>query len=300
MNKRIIISSLNNIANLLDNSGLYKEATSLTNIMKRLAEDDTNFDPRQKDFPLDTYRAMGPARGDLSGYNQNVTNNEPKYDYTQDKNLYSILSDFGKKYVAERDRENPITSYRELDAAVYHAFESPAGRANPRIGDMMFLNEFEQSQNVFTQLNPDVAELLRGMFMIDRGIDNDKTFQSFKGNIFPALKKKMQERPSTETIDLTTGNVPFARKTTERSNEYHKLLRRAKSLVKKAAGEYWNQSGAQSSMDNLLRYILNDSYVPDEYKKEANYIMEEAQRLHDELKSDVANMPKLDRDLPKF
>ena len=300
MNKRIIISSLNNIANLLDNSGLYKEASALTKIMSRLAEDDTNFDPRQKDFPLDTYRAMGPARGDLSGYNQNVTNNEPKYDYTQDKNLYSILSDFGKKYVAERDRENPITSYRELDAAVYHAFESPAGRANPRIGDMMFLNAFEQSQNTFTQLNPDVAELLRGMFMIDRGIDNDKTFQSFKGGVFPALKKKMQERPSTETIDLNTGNVPFARKTTERSNDYHKLLRRAKSLVKKIAGEYWNKSGAQSSMDNLLRYILNDSFVPDEYQKEANSIMEEAQRLHDELKSDVANMPKLDRDLPKF
>ena len=270
MNKKYILASLYKIANSLDVSGLHKEASSLTNLMKRLAEDD-------------------------------ITEQEtPKYDYTQDKNLYSILSDFGKKYVAERDRENPITSYRELDAAVYHAFESPAGRANPRIGDMMFLNEFEQSQNVFTQLNPDVAELLRGLFMIDRGIDNDKTFQSFKGNIFPALKKKMQERPSTETIDLTTGNVPFARKTTERSNEYHKLLRRAKSLVKKAAGEYWNQSGAQSSMDNLLRYILNDSYVPDEYKKEANYIMEEAQRLHDELKSDVANMPKLDRDLPKF
>ena len=260
MNKRQIIASLNNIANTLDVSGLHKEATSLTNVMKRLAQEET-------------------------------TEEAPKYDYTQDKNLYSILSDFGKKYVAERDRENPITSYRELDAAVYHAFESPAGRANPRIGDMMFLNEFEQSQNVFTQLNPDVAELLRGMFMIDRGIDNDKTFQSFKGNIFPALKKKMQERPSTETIDLTTGNVPFARKTTEKSNEYHKLLRRAKSLLKKAAGEYWNKSGAQSSMDNLLRYIINDSYN-EEFKDEAYSIMEEAQRLHDKLKSDVENMPK--------
>ena len=299
MNKRIIISSLNNIANLLDNSGLYKEATSLTKIMSRLAEDDTNFDPRQKDFPLDTYRAMGPARGDLSGYNQNTTNDKPKYDYTKES-LYDSLSDFGKKYVADRNRESPITNYKEFDAAVYHAFESPAGRANPRLGDMMFLSPFELSQNVFTQLNPDVAELLRGMFMIDRGIDNDKTFQSFKGNIFPALKKKMKERPSTETIDLTTGNVPFARKTTERSNEYHKLLRRAKSLVKKIAGEYWNKSGAQSSMDNLLRYILDDSYVPDEYKDEANSIMEEAQRLHNELKSDVANLPKLNTDFPKF
>ena len=287
MNKKYILSSLYKIANYLDVSGVHKEASSLTNLMKRLAEDDINFDPRQNDFPLDTYRAMGPARVDLSKYQEQEA---PKYDYTKES-LYDSLSDFGKNYVAERDRENSITSYRELDAAVYHAFESPAGRANPRLGDMMFLSQFEQSQNVFTQLNPDVAELLRGMFMIDRGIDDDKTFQSFKGHIFPALKKKMQERPSTETFDLTTGNVPFARKTTDKSNEYHKLLRRAKSLVKKAAGEYWNQSGAQSSMDNLLRYIINDSYN-EEFKDEAYSIMEEAQRLHDKLKSDVENMPK--------
>ena len=287
MNKKYILSSLYKITNSLDVSGFHKEASSLTNLMKRLAEDDINFDPRQKDFPLDTYRAMGPARVDLSKYQEQEA---PKYDYTKES-LYDSLSDFGKKYVADRNRESPITNYKEFDAAVYHAFESPAGRANPRLGDMMFLSPFEQSQNVFTQLNPDVAELLRGMFMIDRGIDDDKTFQSFKGHIFPALKKKMQERPSTETFDLTTGNVPFARKTTDKSNQYHKLYRRAKSLLKKAAGEYWNKSGAQSSMDNLLRYIINDSYN-EEFKDEAYSIMEEAQRLHDELKSDVENMPK--------
>ena len=263
MNKKYILTSLYKIANTLDVSGLHKEASSLTNVMKRLAEEETT-----------------------------------EYDYTKER-LYNDLSDFGKKYVADRNSEKPITSYKEFDAAVYHAFESPAGRANPRLGDMMFLSPFEQSQNIFTQLNPDVSELLRGMFMIDRGIDDDKTFQSFKGHIFPALKKKMQERPSTETFDLTTGNVPFARKTTDKSNEYHKLYRRAKSLVKKAAGEYWNKSGAQSSMDNLLLYIINDSYN-EEFKDEAYSIMEEAQRLHDELKSDVENMPKLDKEIPKF
>ena len=288
MNKKYIIASLYKIANSLDVSGLHKEASSLTNLMKKLAENDPIFDPRQKDFPLDTFRAMGPARTDLSGYQEEEE--APKYDYTKES-LYDSLSDFGKKYVADRNRESPITNYKEFDAAVYHAFESPAGRANPRLGDMMFLSPFELSQNTFTQLNPDVAELLRGMFMIDRGIDDDKTFQSFKGHIFPALKKKMQERPSTETFDLTTGNVPFARKTTDKSNQYHKLYRRAKSLLKKAAGEYWNKSGAQSSMDNLLRYIINDSYN-EEFKDEAYSIMEEAQRLHDELKSDVENMPK--------
>jgi hypothetical protein len=264
MNKRQIISSLNNIANSLDNSGFNKEASSLTYLMKKLAQED-----------------------------ETQANETPEYDYTKER-LYHTLSDFGKKYVADRNNEKPITSYREFDAAIYHAYQT----SNPK-RDQMFLSPFEQSQNTFTQINPDVSELLRGMFMIERGIDNDKTFQSFKGNIFPALKKKMKERPSTETIDLTTGNVPFARKTTDKSNEYYKLLRRAKSLVKKAVGEYWNQSGAQSSMDNLLRYIINDDYNK-KYRDEAYSIMEEAQRLHDELKSDEANMPKYPIDVPKF
>ena len=263
MNKRQIIASLSNIANTLDISGLYKEATSLTNVMKRLAQEET------------------------------TEQEAPKYDYTQDKDLYPLLSDFGKNYVAERHRENPITSYRELDAAVLNAYKKG-------VGESMLLDAFEQSQTIYTQISPDVAELLRGLFMIDRGIDNDKTFQSFKGGIFPALKKKMLESPSTETMDVTTGNVPYARKTNEKINDYHKLLRRAKSLVKKIAGKDWNQSGAQSSMDNFLRYIMNDNFVKNEYKDEANSIMEQAQRLHDELKSDAANLPKLDKDLPRF
>jgi hypothetical protein len=243
MNKRQILASLNNISNHLDNNGLYKEATTLTNVMKRIAQEDlTPEDPK------------------------------PAYDYKEERLYKEVLSDFGKEYVADRNRENPITSFKEFDAAIYHAYKT----SNPK-RDQMFLNAYEQSQNVFTQLNPDVAELLRGMFMIERGIDNDKTFQSFKGSIFPALKKKMQDK----------------------SNEYHKLYRRVKSLLKKAAGKDWNQSGAQSSMDNLLRYIINDDYNK-EYRDEAYSIMEEAQRLHDELKSDINNMPKYPVDVPKF
>jgi hypothetical protein len=40
MNKRQIIASLNKIANELDTTGLHKEANSLTNVMKRLAQFD--------------------------------------------------------------------------------------------------------------------------------------------------------------------------------------------------------------------------------------------------------------------
>jgi membrane peptidoglycan carboxypeptidase len=38
MNKRQVISSLNNIAEELDNNGLYVEAKSITNVMNKLAQ----------------------------------------------------------------------------------------------------------------------------------------------------------------------------------------------------------------------------------------------------------------------
>ena len=40
--KRQIIAKINNIANELDRNGLYAEATTLTNIMKKLAFDPTS------------------------------------------------------------------------------------------------------------------------------------------------------------------------------------------------------------------------------------------------------------------
>ena len=39
MNKRQIIASLNNIANTLDNSGLHKEANTITKVMVRIADE---------------------------------------------------------------------------------------------------------------------------------------------------------------------------------------------------------------------------------------------------------------------
>jgi hypothetical protein len=39
MNKRQIIASLNNIANELDNGGLYRESNTVTSVMKRLAQE---------------------------------------------------------------------------------------------------------------------------------------------------------------------------------------------------------------------------------------------------------------------
>ena len=38
MNKRQVISSLNNIAEELDNNGLYVEASSITKVMKKVAQ----------------------------------------------------------------------------------------------------------------------------------------------------------------------------------------------------------------------------------------------------------------------
>jgi hypothetical protein len=47
MNKKQILASLNKIANELDNSGLYKEATSITAVMKKIAQEDIPTDLNQ-------------------------------------------------------------------------------------------------------------------------------------------------------------------------------------------------------------------------------------------------------------
>ncbi len=43
MNKRQIVASLNNIANTLDNSGLHKEANTITKVMVRVADEFNHF-----------------------------------------------------------------------------------------------------------------------------------------------------------------------------------------------------------------------------------------------------------------
>jgi hypothetical protein len=50
MNKKQILASLNNVANSLDNSGLYKEAIVLTNVMKRMADVVEPLDQEEPDY----------------------------------------------------------------------------------------------------------------------------------------------------------------------------------------------------------------------------------------------------------
>ncbi len=44
MNKRQIVASLNNIANELDNNGLYQESSAITNVMNKLAQAPSDFE----------------------------------------------------------------------------------------------------------------------------------------------------------------------------------------------------------------------------------------------------------------
>jgi hypothetical protein len=44
MNKRQIVASLNNIANELDNNGLYQESSVITNVMNKIAQAPSDFE----------------------------------------------------------------------------------------------------------------------------------------------------------------------------------------------------------------------------------------------------------------
>lgn len=74
MNKKQIVASLNKIANELDNSGLYAEASTVTKVMSRLASDMDNFQKDPSGYVgdiLDPERKRGDLYGNYMDNNKN-------------------------------------------------------------------------------------------------------------------------------------------------------------------------------------------------------------------------------------
>ena len=136
-----ILNRLNRIANTLDNSGLYKEANILTKVMRRLSQDDINFDPRQKSFPLEMYRAMGPTRGDHYDFYQN---NEPKSKVNEElkrRILEIVQSDEYKDWEIKRAIGSLVNYVSEPDSRQEYHDEMqdmyPLGRPIPKSQSLM-------------------------------------------------------------------------------------------------------------------------------------------------------------------
>lgn len=67
MNKKQIVASLNNIANELDNSGLYAEASTVTKVMSRIASDMDIVQERDLSGLVGDIRDPERKKGDLFG-----------------------------------------------------------------------------------------------------------------------------------------------------------------------------------------------------------------------------------------
>jgi hypothetical protein len=139
-----ILNRLNKIANTLDNSGYHKEASTLTKVMRRLAQEDPIFDPRQKTAPIDTLSAMGPARVDLSGYQQNTRDDEPKSKVDEElkrRTLEIIQSDEYKDWEVKRAIGSLVNYVAEPDSRQeYHNDMEdmyPLGRPIPKSQSLM-------------------------------------------------------------------------------------------------------------------------------------------------------------------
>ena len=76
MNKRTVMTSLNKIANELDNNGLHNEADTVTKVMSRLASDMSDFQKDPSGFVgdiLDPERKQGDLYGNyMSRHNNKV------------------------------------------------------------------------------------------------------------------------------------------------------------------------------------------------------------------------------------
>ncbi len=124
MNKRTIIASLNQIANELDNNGLFAEANTVTKVMSRLAMDENDEYNREDYFPY------GDPDGDDDEY---MDEEEP-----------SMYQEFHGGMDEIQDMMNPASEYsKPLD--LYESYsKKPYNPLHP---------EREALQDVFSDLD---------------------------------------------------------------------------------------------------------------------------------------------------
>ena len=134
MNKRTVLASLNKIANELDNAGLYTEASSLTNVMKKIAidrEDKVSRRMAEIFSCLDQlFRSQGGGvnkvedefRGDVSNPSrENVksfiveiekqANETEGFDYTEQVKLDGVKVNFNQLLSAMMNLTKKVPSY---------------------------------------------------------------------------------------------------------------------------------------------------------------------------------------------
>jgi len=129
MNKRQIIASLNKIANRLDNSGLYSEATSLTNLMKRLVMAD--------DYTDDDDGLSEIQRVNSKVYSEYDIRNNPNFETLNDED----------KSVAYMTNKNWIQYYFKI---------FPKSFGEPQ---MRNLNWISRTHNFFAQSSANILDI---------------------------------------------------------------------------------------------------------------------------------------------
>lgn len=89
MNKKIIVASLSEIANELDNLGNYKEANTVTTVMSRIAQE-----MPENELPEDAEAQQGGLEGFFNGISDKLTGG-PKYPGTpeQKARFYAIMKE---------------------------------------------------------------------------------------------------------------------------------------------------------------------------------------------------------------
>ena len=125
MNRRQILASLNKIANELDNTGLHREATSLTNVMRKIAdkplfmEDDEPMFGKGEFFPDEEMTPKSP-KPQLSGGGAGQPPKPPFFDsFEEDEDLINdkeIIPDLIKNKKDNKDypimeEEDILSSY---------------------------------------------------------------------------------------------------------------------------------------------------------------------------------------------
>lgn len=136
MNKKQILSSLNNIANYLDNNGFYKEATSLTKTMKKIAIDG-------EEFELKSSKLDSPPFN-LSDEDKDLLKHYPHKEL-HDSNLSAQYNDKQTIWLAVQKIESLLDQILKIARDAYNAYDTQS--IERELEDLRRMLDYEQSLN---------------------------------------------------------------------------------------------------------------------------------------------------------
>ena len=242
---------------------------------KRQKEKEPNPDKKPN---VTKYTEQAGGKSNVSNSNWRlvkIAQSDSSFDYKNER-LYEGLSEKGQQYVDQKNAENSITSYLELDAAIAKAFEEG-------LGDMMFPSKSEKFKKEFKNVDKGFLEYICGLWLINRGLFDNQQYSGFSS---PGLLKVLVK--SMDVKRFVFGDT--VRYSINPNTPHQRYYLKLKDFIRSESPNF-DVSGADTEIDTIMHFLTRVDHFDRGFKEEAENLIKEGQELYRTVQSDPDALP---------